>query len=440
MSSALPPLTKNRSFWGMTVAQFLGAFNDNLYKQLILLWCLDVAGNRADTYQPIAMLVFSIPFLMLSGYAGYLADKYSKQRIVFLCKAAEVAIMVVGMLAFATANLPFMLVVLFFMGVHSAFFGPSKYGILPEIVRDTDLPAANGIFQLTTFLAIILGMIFAGAVKSAFGGTLWLSGIPCIGFAVLGTLSALTVQRTPRLQPELQLRRSDLAIPVEIISLFRRKPELLRVLLLYSLFWFMGGVVQPAVNAVSKKQLLQNDALTSLAAGFLAIGIAIGCALSSALARGYIRFSLVRLGAVGMTCALFLLSLPASFNFGGTIPRDQTGTLLGYGGSLPVLLILGASAGLFAVPLQVFLQVKSPARDKGRLMGTMNFTTWIGIFLSAGFYGVVEALLAALNWPRNLVYGSLVLLFLPVTLFAIRGEDEPSTLEDGPSGDDSGSP
>lgn len=433
MNSPLPPLTRNRSFWGMTVAQFLGAFNDNLYKQLILLWCLQVAAGKADTYQPLAMLVFSIPFVLLSGYAGYLADKYSKQRIVLLCKVAEVLIMLLGMLAFGIAHLGFMLVVLFLMGVHSAFFGPSKYGILPEIVRDTDLPSANGIFQLTTFMAIILGMIFAGIVKENLdeylGGQLWLMGIPCLAFAALGTLSALNVRKTPRLQPDLRLRGSDLGIPSEIVRLLRAKPDLWRVLLLYSLFWFMGGVVQPSVNAVCKEQLHRNDAETSLAAGFLAIGIAVGCALSGFLARGKIRFSLVRVGAWGMTVCLFLLMLPSKLDFGGG-DRDAIGTWLGYERMRVVLLFLGMSAGLFAVPLQVYLQVKSPPGDKGRLMGTMNLTTWIGIFISAGFYGVVEYLLSLLSWPRNLVYGSLVLVFLPVTLFAIRGKDESSTLED----------
>jgi acyl-[acyl-carrier-protein]-phospholipid O-acyltransferase/long-chain-fatty-acid--[acyl-carrier-protein] ligase len=427
--SPLPPLSGNRSFWGMTVAQFLGAFNDNLYKQLILLWCLQVAAGKADTYQPIAMLVFSIPFVLLSGYAGYLADKFSKQRIVLLCKVAEVLIMLLGMAAFATSHLGFMLIILFLMGVHSAFFGPSKYGILPEIVRDTDLPSANGIFQLTTFMAIIFGMIFAGVVKKFFGETLWMAGIPCVGFAVLGTISAHAVQATPRLQPGLKPRFSDFLIPGEIIQLLRAKPDLVRVLLLYSLFWFMGGVVQPSVNAVCKMQLHQDDAATSLAAGFLAIGIAVGCALSGILARGKIRFSLVRVGAWGMTLCLFLLAVPANSAFGGAIERDATGTLLGYQWTRIVLLLLGTFSGLFAVPLQVYLQVKSPAGDKGRLMGTMNLTTWIGIFFSAGFYGVVEYVLAWLHWPRNLIYGSLVAIFLPVALLGIRGRDEASRLE-----------
>lgn len=430
MSSHFPPLARNRSFWGMTFAQFLGAFNDNLYKQLILLWCLQVSHGKADTWQPVAMFVFSIPFVFFSGYAGYLADKYSKQWIVILSKIAEVAIMLLGMLAFSTSQLGFMLCVLFLMGAQSAFFGPSKYGILPEIVHDTDLPKANGIFQLTTFMAIIFGMIFAGYVKKYFGEDLWRAGIPCIALALLGTFAAFGVRKTPRLQPDLKLRGSDLAIPTEIIHLLREKPDVLRVLLLYSLFWFMGGVVQPSVNAVCKMQLHQDDASTSLAAGFLAIGIAFGCALSALLARGKIRFSLVRLGAWGMTICLLLLALPKNLNFGGNLNRDLTGTLLGYEGMRIVLLILGTSAGLFAVPLQVYLQVKSPSGDKGRLMGTMNLTTWIGIFISAGFYGAVEYSLSYFHWPRNLVYSSLVLIFLPVTMFAITGQDEASTIKE----------
>lgn len=429
LQGSIPLLRHNRSFWGMTVAQFLGAFNDNLYKQLILLWCLDHARKSADYYQPIAMIIFALPFVLLSGYAGYLADRFRKQQIVVLCKVAEVLIMLLGMGAFATEQLWIMFVVLFLMGVHSAFFGPSKYGILPEIVREHDLPKANGIFQLTTFMAIIFGMIFAGAVKDWAKGTLWVAGIPCIGFALCGTVAAWCVTRTPRVRPDLPFHVSDLLLPREIWHLLKKRFDLMQVLALYSLFWFLGGVVQPTVNAVCKLQLQQNDTKTSAANGCLAIGIAVGCGLSGAVARGMIRFSMVRLAAFGIVLSLAVLSLPQQWQLGAA-PRDAILPLLGYVGSLPTLLFLGMMSGLFAVPLQVYLQVCSPADQKGRLMGAMNLCTWIGIFLSGGFYWLVEHFLAELNWPRNLIYGTLAILLLPIALWGINRPDVESKMMD----------
>ncbi|MFO1021782.1 MAG: MFS transporter [Planctomycetales bacterium] len=429
LQDSLPKLRRNRSFWGMTVAQFLGAFNDNLYKQLILLWCLDHARKSADYYQPIAMLIFALPFVLLSGYAGYLADRFRKQQIVLLCKIAEVLIMLLGMGAFATEHLGIMFFVLFLMGVHSAFFGPSKYGILPEIVQEHDLPKANGIFQLTTFMAIIFGMIFAGAVKDWAKGALWVAGIPCIGFALCGTLAAWCVNRTPRVRPDLPFHPSDLLLPKEIWELLKKRFDLTQVLALYSLFWFLGGVVQPTVNAVCKLQLERNDTQTSAANGCLAIGIAVGCGLSGALAKGMIRFTIVRRASFGIVIALAALSIPLQWQF-GAVQRDAIDPLLGYAGSLPFLLILGIASGLFAVPLQVYLQVRSPADQKGRLMGAMNLCTWIGIFLSGGFYWLAEHGLAELNWPRNMIYGTLAILLLPVAFWGINRPDVESKITD----------
>ncbi len=167
-SDELPEsLWRDTSFWGMTATQFLGAFNDNLYKQAALLVCTDMAlkQNSKVDLQDVAMALFALPFVMFSGFAGYLSDRTSKRLIVVLCKVAEIGIVALGAVALLTNHFYFVLAVVFLMGTHSAFFGPAKYGILPEIVRDKNLSQANGIFLMTTFLAIILGVGAAGFVK-----------------------------------------------------------------------------------------------------------------------------------------------------------------------------------------------------------------------------------------------------------------------------------
>jgi MFS family permease len=162
-------ILSDRSFWGIAVTQFLGAFNDNLYKQLMLLMALPgaAAALKGDT-QGWATMAFSLPFVLLSGVAGYLSDRYSKSRIIVLCKFAEIAITLLAVLAFLwypELGNAGTWTVLVMMGIHSTFFGPGKYGILPELFEKRDLPRANGLILMSTFLAIILGVIMAGRVK-----------------------------------------------------------------------------------------------------------------------------------------------------------------------------------------------------------------------------------------------------------------------------------
>jgi acyl-[acyl-carrier-protein]-phospholipid O-acyltransferase/long-chain-fatty-acid--[acyl-carrier-protein] ligase len=191
--AGLPRLYHDRSFWGMTATQFLGAFNDNLFKQLMLLLAIPIgaeAATKADE-QGLATMVFALPFILFSGLAGYLSDRYSKRTVILLAKVAEIGIMALGMLAFLEYGMfgyRGLLVVLFLMGTHSAFFGPGKYGILPELFRQTDLPRANGVILMTTFLAIIFGTASAGVLGTLVGDAggerdpqrLWVGSAVCM--------------------------------------------------------------------------------------------------------------------------------------------------------------------------------------------------------------------------------------------------------------------
>ena len=178
-----PSLSSDRSFWGMAATQFLGAFNDNLFKFLILLMATPTAaaiaaGKEAKDLQSEAMIVFATAFLLFSGIAGYLADKTSKRTIIITSKFAEIIVMFVGMIGFyyyESFGIKGMMVILFFMGLQSAFFGPAKYGILPEMLREDDLPRANGVILMLTFLAIIFGAALAGVLLDVLGERVWLA-------------------------------------------------------------------------------------------------------------------------------------------------------------------------------------------------------------------------------------------------------------------------
>jgi acyl-[acyl-carrier-protein]-phospholipid O-acyltransferase/long-chain-fatty-acid--[acyl-carrier-protein] ligase len=417
----LPPLARDTSFWGMATTQFLGAFNDNLFKQLILLLATPTAaalaaGTSFDR-QSTAMNVFAIPFLLFSGFAGYVSDRVSKRLVVVSAKVAEIIIMSLGFLGFwwyDVVGFNGMMVVLFLMGTHSAFFGPAKYGILPEMIRPADLPRANGIFLMLTFMAIILGTAAAGYLLTYSGGRVWIGSLACIAIAVVGTTTSLAVRRVAAAQPRLEHRWSSWLIPPEIWRLFRQDRQLLWAVVVVSIFWMVGGIVAQTVNALGKTQLGVDEKSTSMLATSISLGIAIGCALGGYFSRDRINGRVVTIGAWGLVATVAVLALR-----GGEHQH-----LLGYYGSFPALILLGLFTGMFIVPVQVSLQSRPPREEKGRVIATMNQFTWLGIILGALLYAGCIWVLDRTGWPRNTVFAVTGALMLPVAVL-YRPKDEP---------------
>jgi acyl-[acyl-carrier-protein]-phospholipid O-acyltransferase/long-chain-fatty-acid--[acyl-carrier-protein] ligase len=401
-------LWRDKSFWGMTATQFLGAFNDNLYKEAALLVCVDVAPKGTDL-QMYAQAAFAVPFVLFSGFAGYLSDRTSKTRIVIICKVLEVAIVAIGAVALLGRRFDMMLGVLFLMGTHSAFFGPAKYGILPEIVREKNLPQANGIFLMTTFLAIIFGMGAAGYVKEPiWDHGNWRYSAAFLGVAITGVVTSLFVRKTPAAHAGLPFELSSLGVSRETMTLIRRDRALLSTLLIFSFFWLVAGVVQPSVNEFGKKQLALSDPETSHMLAWMSLGIALGCALSGKLSGERVNFRLIPWGAWGIFAALVLVGL--------------TGLLPGPNRAHPVaatafLFLVGGATGVFSVPMQVFLQGRPPADQKGRVIGAMNLFNWVGIFLASGVYGALIWIINLLAFKQCVLFIATALLWLPVALF-----------------------
>lgn len=408
----LPPLLKDKAFWGMNVTQFLGAFNDNLFKQLLLLLATPTAAaaaaGTAEDKQMESMLVFATAFLIFSGFAGWLADRTTKRTLIVASKVAEIAVMSLGLIGFFfydQIGLGGMMVVLFLMGTQSAFFGPPKYGILPEMLRDSDLPKANGIFLMFTFLAIIFGTALI-TLFGATAATAWRTGLVCVVIAVAGTITSLIVRRTPIANPGAKLRGVDLVVPPEMLRLVWHDKQLLLAVIVTSSFWMLGGMVQSGVNALGKTQL-DLGSTTSLLTAMLGVGIPFGCLMGGYLSRDRINPRVVTFGATGIVICLVLLSLP-----GG--PK---GHLLGFWGSIPVLIALGFSTGMFVVPIQVALQARPPAEEKGRMIALMNQANWIGVCLGAIAFGIAIGYLEQHNLPRNLVFLTTASIMLPIALF-----------------------
>src|SRR3954471_18851251 len=266
----LPELNRDRSFWAMAITQFLGAFNDNLFKQLILLLATptlaELQARKGVDLQSRAQYVFAAAFLLFSGFAGYLSDRFSKRRIVVICKVAEIFVAFMGMIGFLyfdRIGVNGMFFVLFLMGVHSAFFGPSKYGILPELIRPNDLPRANGIFLMLTFLAIIFGMALAGVLLYVFHGRVWIGSIACMLIAVVGTITALAIRPLPPARSDLKYDWTCWLIPKETVRLLRSNSELFSAIVVVTIFWMVGGIVVQTVNALGKSPLGLGEIPTS---------------------------------------------------------------------------------------------------------------------------------------------------------------------------------
>lgn len=447
------PLLRDSAFWGLNLTQFLGAFNDNLFKQLVMLLCVDRASQGGRDLQGLAMILFAWPFIAFSGFAGFLSDRFSKRKIIILCKAAEFLIVLLGMLGFLTHNLFVLLAVLCLMGVHSAFFGPSKYGILPELLHPSDLPRANGSMLMATFLAIIFGLAIAGAAKQAFQDSLWLASLPCLLIALLGLGTSVLIRPTPVAQPKLVFEWSSIAIDAQTRAVLTKNRTLLGVLLMSSVFWFVGGTVYPpAINAFGKDQLRLDDRTTGAMAASTGLGIAVGCILAGVLSKNRVRAWPVRVGAWGLTLSLAALCLPGpGFDVvraeihetkqlrqaGGkgtpdapavdqstdkkpsvTVNPFRRGSLLGPYGSVVALIGVGLFAGFFSVPLQVYLQSAAPPDQKGRIIGAWNLLNWIGIAGSGVVYSIGRLVLID-QWelPHNSLFGFAALLMLPVALF-----------------------
>ena len=417
-----PSLNGDRSFWSLTVTQFFGAFNDNLFKQVMLLLAVPVVASLSEhDEQGDAQLVFSLPFILFSGYAGHLADKYSKTRIIIAAKFAEIAVMILGLLAFMQFGIfgyKGLLVVLFLMGIQSAFFGPSKYGVLPEMLPDSDLPRANGIILMTTFAAIILGTASAGLLSDKFldrnnPSQLWIACAICVGIAVVGMISSLMIRPIPAAQPKLKFQLSSLLVPPDTRRMLLNDRPLIMALGASSAFWLVAGMAMLTVNSLGLIQLKLTDLKTSILVAVIAVGIGAGALIAGRLSHGKVNFRLVRIGSFGIVVCLSILSIAK--------PGGQH--LLEFEGSLVMLIGLGIFAGLFSIPVQVFLQSRPPAGQKGRMIAVMNQANFVALALSGWLYTRFDRIVDSNQWPRSAIFAMMAACMLPVALFYHPNEE-----------------
>ncbi len=387
-------------FW----TQFLGAFNDNFYKMVVSLVALSAATRASDSlYVDLIAFLFILPSALFSGYAGHLADVYSKRTILVSVKAFEIVIMGMAFIAFLSGQVEPMLVIVFLMGLHSAFFSPAKYGILPEMLPETELSRGNGLLEMSTFMAIILGTSLGGAIYFVWKDQLPSVGLMMVAIAALGTAASLRIYPVPASGSTKRFRLNPFGeIWQGVKRLYDDKPLRLTVMGI-SYFWFLGALVQLAMLFFGKELLQLDELHIGLLATFLAVGIGIGSLAAGRLSGDRIELGLVPLGSIAMGICLLLLSFSAS----------------SYLFTSASLVLLGFSGGLFAVPLNALLQHRSGREEKGQLIATNNFFNTVGIALAAATHWFLNTALDLSSDRILFLIGMLTLASTAAVLFLL---------------------
>jgi acyl-[acyl-carrier-protein]-phospholipid O-acyltransferase/long-chain-fatty-acid--[acyl-carrier-protein] ligase len=234
-----------------------------------------------------------------------------------------------------------------------------------------------------------------------------------MGIAVVGTMTALVIRPLPAAQPYLKHSFAAWGVPKEIRQLLRADPELFWAIIVVSVFWMVGGMVLPNVNALGKTQLGLEDGPTSVLSACMGVGIAVGCLLGGYLSRGRVNRKVVTGGATGAVVTLLVMAIPGGRN----------GHFLGFWGSIPVLILVGLFAGMFIVPVQVSLQSRPPRGEKGRMIATMNQFSWVGVILAAILWDICVRVLNYQGWPLSTAFVFTAALMLPVAAY-YRPRDE----------------
>ena len=381
---------RSRSFFGLLSTQFLGAVNDNMFRWLVVPIGKDLVGEEhAAMALSVGLACFVLPYLFLAAPAGYLADRFSKRNVIVGCKVAELVIMVLGVGAIMTGNLYVMFAVVALMGSQSAIFGPSKFGSIPEIVRSDRISAANGMIGMTTVLAIVVGtiggaMLYVVTSPAEVDGGLpgqhlwWIPALALVGVSVVGLVASLQIGPLASANPG---RVFPINAPLQTardLKMLASSRPLLRAALGCAVFWSLGALAQMNIDLFAVTELGVNQVHVGILLAVLATGVGVGSVLAGIWSSGRVELGIVSLGAGGIALSAMLLF---------AVPQSGGGPLsAGYIWSCVWLFMLGTSAGLYDIPIQAFLQYRSPDESRGSILAASNFLTFSGMLVTAGLF------------------------------------------------------
>ncbi|HEV8132797.1 MAG TPA: acyl-[ACP]--phospholipid O-acyltransferase [Acidobacteriota bacterium] len=376
-----------RGFWYLIATQFQGAFSDNAYKYVITMMALMTATSEIQGNERVSLIgaLFILPFLIFSMYGGFLADRYSKRSVTLWTKIAEVVIMALGALAFWHGNLYLSMALLFLTGAQAAFFSPSKYGILPELLPEEKLSWGNGVLELTTFVAIIVGTVAGAMLFEQLKGRLYFAGLILMGLALVGAATSVKITPVAPANRNAPFRWNFPKDVFQILSLAHRDRVLWLAILGNIYFWFLGFMFQLNIIMFGKTELHLTETNIGYLQATLAIGIGLGSYAAGLLSHNKIEYGLVPLGSIGLS----VFSLALSFHVTSFL---HAGVLLAAAGFF---------AGFFAVPVNALTQHRPAPEVKGTTLAAANLMTFVGMLVSAGVYWLATV---QLGWTPSQVF------------------------------------
>lgn len=362
-------LKKISSFTYLNVTQFLGALNDNIYKLLTVYFLVGIQGiDSSPMILATTGAVFVIPFLFFSASSGILADRCSKRNIIVLTKIFELVIMSLAVLCFATESVWGAYTILFLLAAQSAVFGPSKYGIIPELVTSEKISKANGIMTSFTFLAIICGTFFASFLIDITDRNFILASLFCTLVALVGMITSFCIEYTP---PSGSNQRFNIFFLGEIYSslkIAQQYPSLIAAIFGSAFFLFLGSFVQLNMIPFSAYSLGLSDVQGGYLFLLTALGIGLGSLVAAKISGNTVELGLVPLAGIGVVISCYLLDY-----FSSSLSMV-----------IPLVIVVGAFGGMYQIPLDSYVQVASPNKFRGQIIAATNFLSFTGVLLSSG--------------------------------------------------------
>jgi MFS family permease len=439
-------LLRQRRFGPFFCTQFLGAFNDNVFKNavVILIAFSGLEAARSDLLVNLAAGIFILPYFLFSATAGQLADKFEKAALIRIIKAAEIGIMVLAAVGFVLHSIELLLGVLFLLGTQATMFGPVKYSILPQHLRASELVGGNGLVEMGTFVAILLGTIAGGLLVAMQPLGPLVVAAAVIVFAGLGWLASRAIPHAPADAPELRLGYDPLRETAKLLRYARQDRVVFYAILANSWFWFYGALFLAQFPGYARSVLGANEQVVTLMLTAFSVGIGVGSTMCDSMSSSRIELGLVLLGAVGLTG--FAVDLFLASPRGVVEPSTLVGAVefMRQPRSWRIvadLVLIGVFGGWFIVPLYALMQHRSRPEHRSRVIAANNVlnalfmvaaavlaialrAAGVGIAALLLLTGLLNALVAAvlvLAVPEFLVR---LLVWLPTrTLVRLRGRD-----------------
>lgn len=414
----------DRRFWPLFWTQALGAFNDNVVKNAIVILITfksaTLLGLTSEKLVALCGGIFILPFFLFSGIAGELADQQSKSRLSTFTKIWEVLIAFLVAAGFFLDSLPLLLFALFMLGTQSAFFGPIKYGILPELLGPKELMRGNALIELGTFIAILLGTILGGVLMGAGeNGPLFIS-LSAVGIALMGWLMSRKIPVMKAQAPSLRISLNPVTPNFELFRIARKVKSVFLSILAISWFWLLGAVVLSILPHLCKDIMGAHESVLTFFLALFSLGVGMGSILSERLSSRTLELGLVPVGSLGMSLFALdigLMTIPQAVNI-----RELFSSFSGWRLSID-LFFFSISAGLFTVPLYTLIQLRSDETERSRVVAANNVLN--AAFMVSGAIGLMVLYSFGLTVPKifiilaglNLLVSIYVYTVLPEFLF-----------------------